>query len=113
MLEVLGYRVRDLFAAVFISGAVLAGVGGLLWGLYQETIVGTVGSDLTVLVFVVVIVGGLGSVDGCLIGALLVGLLNNYASFIAPSFALVSTIALMVLILSARPEGLLPVRRAN
>jgi branched-chain amino acid transport system permease protein len=63
---------------------------------------------LLVLVFIVVIVGGLGSVPGCWIGATLVALIANYAGFLAPKFALVSNIALMVAVLLWRPRGLLP-----
>jgi branched-chain amino acid transport system permease protein len=112
MVEALGYRIRGLFVAVFVVASALAGVGGILWGLYQETITATIGSEMMVLVFIVVIIGGLGSVEGCFIGALLVGLLNNYASFLAPQFAPVSTIVLMVAVLMARPEGLVPVIRS-
>ena len=64
-----------------------------------------------VLIFIVIIIGGLGSTVGCLIGALLVGLLANYTGFLAPKMALFSNIALMVAVLLWRPQGLYPVAR--
>ena len=64
---------------------------------------------MSVLVFIVVIIGGLGSVTGCFVGAMLVGLVANYVSFLAPTLALGSNIALMVAVLLWRPRGLFPV----
>jgi branched-chain amino acid transport system permease protein len=113
MVEALGYRIRRLFLVVFMVGSALAGLGGVMWGLYNETITAHMGSELMVLVFIVVIIGGLGSIEGCFIGALLVGLLSNYMTFLAPKVALVSTIALMVGVLMWRPEGLYPVVKAK
>ncbi len=113
MVEALGYRIQRLFLAVFIVGSALAGLGGVMWGLYQETITAHMGSEIMVLVFIVVIIGGLGSVEGCFIGALLVGLLSNYVAFLFPKVALVSTIALMVIVLMWRPQGLYPVVKAK
>lgn len=84
-----------------------------MWGLYQEVITAHMGGNLMVLVFIVVIIGGLGSVEGCFIGALLVGLLQNYVGFLDPKLALVSNIGLMVLILMWRPQGMVPVVRAK
>lgn len=113
MVEALGYRIRRLFLLVFMTGSALAGLGGVMWGLYQETITAHMGSDIMVMVFIVVIIGGLGSVEGCFIGALLVGLLANYTAFLAPKVALISTIGLMVVILMWRPQGLYPVVKAK
>ncbi|NBN64577.1 branched-chain amino acid ABC transporter permease [Microvirga tunisiensis] len=113
MVEALGYRIRRLFLVVFMVGSALAGLGGVMWGLYQETITAHMGSEIMVLVFIVVIIGGLGSVEGCFIGALLVGLLANYTAFAAPKVALVSTIGLMVVVLMWRPQGLYPVVKAK
>jgi branched-chain amino acid transport system permease protein len=66
---------------------------------------------LFILVFIVLIIGGLGSVGGCFVAALLVGLTDNYIAFIAPKLALGSNILLMVLILMWRPRGLFPVAK--
>jgi branched-chain amino acid transport system permease protein len=106
MVEALGYRVRRLFVAVFAAGSALAGLGGVMWGLYKETLSASMGSEIIVMVFIVIIIGGLGSVGGCFIGALLMALVANYAGFLAPKFALVSNIALMIAILLWRPAGM-------
>jgi len=66
-----------------------------------------------ILVFIVVIVGGLGSVGGCFLGSLLVALLANYTGFLAPKLALGSNILLMVAILMWRPQGLYPVGKGS
>jgi branched-chain amino acid transport system permease protein len=108
MVEALGYRINRLFVGVFMAGSALAGLGGVLWALYREQVTASMGGDLMVLVFIVVIVGGLGSVGGCFLGATLVALIANYAGFLAPKFALVSNIALMVVVLLWRPRGLYP-----
>jgi branched-chain amino acid transport system permease protein len=108
MVEALGYRIDRLFVGVFMAASALAGVGGVLWGVYQNQARAGMGGELLVLVFIVIIIGGLGSVTGCLIGATLVALIANYAGFLAPKLALVSNIVLMVAVLLWRPRGLYP-----
>jgi branched-chain amino acid transport system permease protein len=109
MVEALGYRIRRLFVAVFVAGSALAGLGGVLWGLYQQSVVPQIGAQVNVLIFIVIIIGGLGSTLGCFVGALLVGLMANYTGYLAPKVALFSNIALMVAVLLWRPQGLYPV----
>ncbi|MET0333316.1 MAG: branched-chain amino acid ABC transporter permease [Rhizobacter sp.] len=109
MVESLGYRIRRLFVGVFVAGSALAGLGGVLWGLYQQTVIPQIGAQVNVLIFIVIIIGGLGSTFGCFVGALLVGLLANYVGFLAPKAAMFSNIGLMVVILLWRPQGLYPV----
>ena len=109
MVESLGYRIRRLFIGVFAAGSALAGLGGVMWGLYQQAVSPQIGAQVNVLIFIVIIIGGLGSTLGCFIGALLVGLLANYTGFLAPKVALFSNIALMVGVLMWRPQGLYPV----
>lgn len=109
MVEALGYRIKRLFLGVFMVGSALAGLGGVMWGLYREQIHASMGADLMVLIFIVVIIGGLGSVGGCFIGAILVAMVANYGGFLVPKLALVSNILLMVAILMWRPRGLYPV----
>jgi branched-chain amino acid transport system permease protein len=109
MVESLGYRIRRLFIGVFIAGSALAGLGGVMWAMYQEALTAAMGMQVMVVIFIVIIIGGLGSVGGCFVGALLVGLLANYIGYVAPKLALGSNILLMVLILLWRPRGLYPV----
>jgi len=109
MVESLGYHVRRLFVGVFVAGSALAGLGGVMWGLYQQSVVPQMGAQVNVLIFIVIIIGGLGSTKGALLGALLVGLVANYTGFLLPKAALFSNIALMVAVLLWRPQGLYPV----
>jgi branched-chain amino acid transport system permease protein len=112
MVEALGYRIRRLFVGVFVAGSALAGLGGVMWATYQGSVNAQMGAQVMVLLFIVLIIGGLGSVGGCFVGALLVGLATNYAGFLAPKLALGSSILLMVLVLLWRPRGLYPVGKA-
>ncbi len=109
MVESLGYRIRRLFIGVFVIGSALAGLGGVMWGMYQQNVTPQMGAQVNVLIFIVIIIGGLGSTGGALIGALLVGLTANYAGFLAPKVALFSNIALMAAVLLWRPQGVYPV----
>ena len=111
MVEAMGYRIRRLFVGVFVAGSALAGLGGALWGMYQESVTVHIGANMMVLIFIVIIIGGLGSIGGCFTGALLVGLVANYVGYLSPKVALGSNILLMVLILLWRPQGLYPVSR--
>jgi branched-chain amino acid transport system permease protein len=101
----LGINVSLLFTLVFALGAFLAALGGVMGG----PIMGVYpGADFEVLLlgFVVVIIGGLGSLRGALVGGLLVGLLDNFGKVFFPEFALFTIFAPMALILAVRPTGL-------
>jgi branched-chain amino acid transport system permease protein len=101
----LGINVSLLFTLVFALGAFLAALGGVMGG----PIVGVYpGADFEVLLlgFVVVIIGGLGSLKGALVGGLFVGLLDNFGKVLFPELALFTIFAPMALILAARPAGL-------
>ena len=112
MVESLGYRIKRLFVGVFVAGSGLAGLGGAMWAMYQEQVTAQMGGQVLVMIFIVVIIGGLGSVGGCFVGALLVGLMANYTGYLAPKLALGSNILLMVLVLLWRPRGLYPIGKA-
>ena len=109
MVESLGYQIRRLFVGVFVIGSALAGLGGVMWGMYQQNVIAQMGAQVNVLIFIVNIIGGLGSTGGALIGALLVGLMANYTGFLVPKVALFSNIALMAVVLLWRPQGVYPV----
>jgi branched-chain amino acid transport system permease protein len=111
MVESLGYRIRVLFIGVFVVGSALAGLGGVMWGLYQQNVIPQMGAQVNILIFIVLIIGGLGSTTGALIGALLVGLMANYTGFLVPKAALFSNIALMMAILLWRPQGVYALSR--
>ena len=69
MVESLGYRIRRLFVGVFVAGSGLAGLGGAMWAMYQEQVTPAMGMQVLVVVFIVVIIGGLGSVGGCFVSS--------------------------------------------
>jgi branched-chain amino acid transport system permease protein len=101
----LGINVSLLFTLVFALGAFLAALGGVMGG----PMVGIYpGADFEVMLlgFVVVIIGGLGSLKGALVGALTVGLLDNFGKVFFPELALFTIFAPMALILAVRPTGL-------
>jgi len=105
MLGALGIDTRRLFTTVFALGAALAGLGGALAapivaigpGLHVQVIIDA---------FVVVVIGGMGSVMGALVGSLLVGLVNAFGLLAFPGLAVVLTFALMAIVLVIRPWGL-------
>jgi branched-chain amino acid transport system permease protein len=101
----LGINVSLLFTLVFALGAFLAALGGVMGG----PIMGVYpGADFEVMLlgFVVVIIGGLGSLKGALVGGLIVGLLDNFGKVFFPEFSLFTIFAPMALILAVRPAGL-------
>jgi branched-chain amino acid transport system permease protein len=108
MVEALGFRIERLFIAVFMAGSALAAMGGAMWAGYQGLITPTLGAEMMILVFIVVIIGGLGSIEGSLLGAIMVGLTANYVAFLMPKMALASNMILMMAILLWRPYGLKP-----
>lgn len=112
MIEALGFRVKRLFVGVFVAGCALAGVGGVMWGVYQGLVTPAIGPEMMILVFIILIMGGMGSVGGAFVAAILVGLTTNYTGFLLPKLALGSNILLMVAILLWRPRGLFPLVKA-
>ena len=105
MLSALGVNTRRLFTTVFAAGAALAGLGGAL----AAPIV-AVGPGLHVQViidaFVVVVIGGMGSVVGAFVASLLVGVVNAFGVLAFPGLAVVLTFAVMAIVLIVRPRGL-------
>ena len=108
MVAALGFRIQRLFILVFVLGSALAAMGGAMWAGYETLISPNLGQEMMIVVFIVVIIGGLGSIQGTLLGAMMVGLTGNYIAFIAPKLALSSSMILMIIILLWRPNGLKP-----
>jgi len=124
MIAALGVNIRALYTIVFALGAALAGMAGALVGALQSVQVG-MGEPVLILAFVVIVIGGIGSVKGAMVGALLVGVIDTMGRFLLPrAFALFlepsqangvgSALAamliyvLMALVLIVRPKGLFP-----
>jgi branched-chain amino acid transport system permease protein len=100
-----GIHVPRVSLAVFALGAALAALGGVIGGGFLGVYPG---ADFEVLpyAFVVVIVGGLGSLPGAMVGSLLVGLLDNFGKALFPELSYFTLFAPMALILALRPTGL-------
>jgi branched-chain amino acid transport system permease protein len=106
MVAALGVDQRGLFTAVFALGAALAGLGGAL-ALPDGS--ANLGLDLSVIVeaFVVVVVGGLGSIVGAYLASLLIGVLQSLGILLLPKLTLIVVFAVMAAVLIVRPQGLL------
>jgi branched-chain amino acid transport system permease protein len=106
MLAASGVRIQLVFLGVFAFGAGLAGMAGVVGGTFQSL---APGEDIRFLLasLVVVIVGGMGSIPGAALGALLIGLAEQFGSVYVPTYAVVLTFLIMVLVLAFRPQGLL------
>lgn len=101
-----GINVSVLSTATFAVGAILAAFGGIIGGPILGVHVGTE-LDVLLLSFVVVIIGGLGSLQGAFIGAIIVGLLDSIGKAVIPDFAMFTLFVPMALILAIRPNGLM------
>lgn len=106
MLSATGVRIQRVFVLVFAFGAGLAGVAGVVGGTFQSM---APGEDTRFLLasLVVVIVGGMGSIPGAALGALIIGLAEQFGSVYFPTYAVVLTFLIMVLVLAFRPQGLI------
>ena len=106
MTDALGFNVPLIFLLLFSMGAWLAGLAGVIGGPYLITNPG-MAATIIIDLFVVVVVGGLGSVEGALIASLLIGCLQSFGILFLPQFAIVFEFLLMALVLIFRPHGLL------
>ncbi|NND21009.1 MAG: branched-chain amino acid ABC transporter permease [Boseongicola sp.] len=106
MLAASGVRIQYVFLAVFAFGAGLAGIAGIVGGTFQSL---SPGEDTRFLLasLVVVIVGGMGSIPGAAIGALVIGLSEQMGLVYAPTYSVVLTFLIMAAVLAFRPQGLL------
>jgi branched-chain amino acid transport system permease protein len=106
MLAAAGTNVQMVFAITFAIGAGLAGFGGVVGGTALSI---APGEDTRYLLasLEVVIVGGMGSIPGAALGALLIGLAEQFGLAYAPTYGVVFTFVIMVLVLAFRPQGLM------
>jgi branched-chain amino acid transport system permease protein len=105
-----GVHIQYVFLAVFGFGAGLAGIAGIIGGTFQSL---SPGEDTRFLLasLVVVIVGGMGSIPGAALGALIIGLAEQIGLVYAPTYSVVFTFLIMAIVLAFRPQGLLGARR--
>ncbi|UCE52974.1 MAG: branched-chain amino acid ABC transporter permease [Desulfobacterales bacterium] len=108
MVQAMGHNIFLLFTGVFAAGAGLAALGGLAMSIFSRQVYPDMGSTYLLFAFIVVIIGGLGSVTGSLVGALIVGLSYNYVAYLVPWAAAGVNVLIMIIILLIRPTGLFP-----
>lgn len=100
-----GVNVSRVFSAVFVIGAALAGLAAVLGGVVLGMSIG-LDFDVLLLALVVVIIGGLGSLEGAFVGSLLVGLLDAFSKAYFPQLSYFTIFAPVVIVLLLRPQGL-------
>jgi branched-chain amino acid transport system permease protein len=101
----LGIDVKRMFLFTFTAGATLAALGGALTA-PTVSVVPAMGVEVIVLAFAVVVIGGLGSMPGAALGAVIVGLVRSAAVHVLPEVELFSIYVVMALVLAVRPRGL-------
>jgi branched-chain amino acid transport system permease protein len=106
MLSAAGVNVNLIFAITFALGAGLAGLGGVI-GAVELSIVPGEDTRLLLASLIVVIVGGMGSVVGAAIGAVILGLAETYGLAYAPTYSVVFTFVILILVLAFRPRGIM------
>ncbi len=109
MVQAMGHNIFLLFTGVFAAGAALAALGGLAMSIFSLQVYPDMGGSFLLFAFIVVIIGGLGSITGSLVGALIVGLTYNYVAYLVPWAAAGANIMIMIIILLIRPTGLFSV----
>ncbi len=105
MTQALGININMVFAVVFSLGAALAGFSGMIDAPLSSVYPG-MGDYILIISFVVIVIGGIGSVKGAFVGAMLVGLADTFGKILLPEFSSMVIYALMALVLLWRPQGL-------
>ena len=105
MAEALGVNIKLIHAVVFALGVGLAAVAGMI-AAPVASVYPNMGSQVLIMCFVVVVIGGIGSVRGALVAALLVGLVDTFGKVLLPQVAGMLVYALMAVVLLYKPEGL-------
>jgi branched-chain amino acid transport system permease protein len=107
MVQALGINIRKVFLYVFIFGASMAGLSGILLGAFSGVIHSGIGLEYGILAFIVVIIGGMGSVLGSALASVLVGISGSIAAYYVPEISIAVNMLLMLLILLFKPSGLM------
>jgi branched-chain amino acid transport system permease protein len=105
MVDALGINVRRVFTGVFVAGAALASLAGVLVGPLRS-VQPDMGNDVIVDAFIAVIVGGLGSLPGAVVGALLVGMAELMGALVIPGMAKAAVYVAVGIVMIIKPAGL-------
>lgn len=106
LVEAQGIPLKRLFSLVFVAGSVLAGIAGALSGPYFGSVTPTMGFDTQLNAFIIIVVGGLGSLEGAFVGSFLIGIVTAIVSYYTPSLAILVNVLVMAAVLLVRPQGL-------
>ncbi|MFF2752957.1 branched-chain amino acid ABC transporter permease [Psychrobacillus sp. NPDC058041] len=106
MVQALGINIKRVFLYVFMAGAALAALSGVLMAPYSGVIYAEMGMEFAILAFIVVVIGGMGSFPGSLLAAILVGLAGSFMAYYVPALSLAVNMMLMAIVLIFRPQGL-------
>lgn len=103
-----GIDVERVTGIVWIAGAALAGLSGVLWAYFRPGVKWDMGAQILLLIFAAVCLGGLGTAFGALVGALIIGILVEVSTLVIPSdIKYVGALGVLIIILLVRPQGLL------
>jgi branched-chain amino acid transport system permease protein len=108
MVTALGIDVRWAFTLVFAIGGVAAAIAGILSGVYFGAVDPHGGTALLIFAFIVVVIGGFGSIGGTAVAAVAVGLLQQYTNYYSSGLGDLAVVLLLAIVLLLRPEGLSP-----
>lgn len=106
MVQAMGHNIFRYFTGVFAAGSALAAIGGGMWATYVKSIHPAMGGEVIIFALVIAIIGGLGSMTGSVVGALIVGLSYNYVAYLIPKGSLGITMILLIVVLLIKPTGL-------
>jgi len=106
MVQALGINIQKVFMFVFMIGAGMAALGGVLLGPYSGVIHAGMGMEFAILAFIVVVIGGMGNFKGSVLAAILVGLSGSFMAYYVPDLSLAVNMLLMAVVLIIRPQGL-------
>lgn len=106
MVTALGIDVRKAFTLVFAIGGAAAALAGVLAGIHFTTVSPAQGGSLLIFGFIVVVIGGMGSITGTAWAAAAVGLVQQFVNYYASGLGDVCVVALLALVLLVRPQGL-------
>ncbi|HDZ36954.1 MAG TPA: branched-chain amino acid ABC transporter permease [Marinobacter sp.] len=105
MVEALGVNIKSLYTIVFAIGVMLAAISGII-AAPMSSIVPGMGESVLITCFVVVVIGGMGSIKGAFVGALLVGIISTFAAVLIPTMSNMIIYIFMILVLLVKPQGL-------
>jgi branched-chain amino acid transport system permease protein len=109
--QLMGIDINRTIAATFFIGALLAGAGGMIWGLYYNTVYYQLGFRTGLVAFTAAVFGGIGNIPGAALGGMLIGLIAAFSdAYIGSKWTQVVVFGILIAVLVFRPTGLLGMR---